>query len=148
MYGLRAKQQLSQNFIMDLNVTGILHSYGSYHEGKIVSKTEIFGKQPLAQKTVIEIGPGPGSLTRSILNAGCKNLILIEKDKRFMQSMHMLKDAVKDKGVNVSIHLADVLDVDEEELLRKVGCTKQVPRRNEANVIFLRRTGKIHRTFV
>ncbi|KAI8646044.1 S-adenosyl-L-methionine-dependent methyltransferase [Parasitella parasitica] len=58
LYGLTAKSQLSQNFILDKNITD-----------KIVKTAHVNGKTPL----VVEVGPGPGLLSRSILDAGaCK----------------------------------------------------------------------------
>eukprot|EP01126_Amoeba_proteus_P026748 TRINITY_DN2648_c0_g1_i8.p1 TRINITY_DN2648_c0_g1~~TRINITY_DN2648_c0_g1_i8.p1 ORF type:complete len:320 (-),score=41.42 TRINITY_DN2648_c0_g1_i8:23-982(-) len=111
MYGLTAKQQLSQNFIMDLNLTD-----------KIIQRTQK-RTGPLFGKTVIEVGPGPGSLTRSILAERPKNLVLIEKDLRFKSAMEMLKDAATD--TNVHVVYEDVLNVDENKLLTEVGATKK-----------------------
>ena len=66
LYNLSAKRYLSQNFILDLNLTN-----------RIV---KVSGD--INNKNVIEIGPGPGALTRSILKTGPKKLIVIEKDPR------------------------------------------------------------------
>jgi len=63
--GLEPKKQLGQNFLFDLNLTG-----------KIASKVP-----NIENTTVIEIGPGPGGLTRALLLAGARKVIAIEKDK-------------------------------------------------------------------
>jgi 16S rRNA A1518/A1519 N6-dimethyltransferase RsmA/KsgA/DIM1 with predicted DNA glycosylase/AP lyase activity len=47
----------------------------------------------LSSKTVLEVGPGPGSLTRSILKAGARRLIVVEKDRRFLPALEMLQSA-------------------------------------------------------
>ncbi|KAI8098600.1 S-adenosyl-L-methionine-dependent methyltransferase [Halteromyces radiatus] len=60
LYGLSARSQLSQNFILDKNITD-----------KIVRCASLSESTPL----VVEVGPGPGLLTRSILDAGIKNLV-------------------------------------------------------------------------
>ena len=63
--GLEPKKQFGQNFLFDLNLTG-----------------RIARSVPDIEKTtVVEVGPGPGGLTRAILMAGAKKLIAIEKDK-------------------------------------------------------------------
>lgn len=63
--GLEPKKQFGQNFLFDLNLTG-----------------RIARNIPNIEKTtVIEIGPGPGGLSRAILMSGAKKLIAIEKDK-------------------------------------------------------------------
>ena len=63
---LRAKKSLGQNFLTDPH---ILH--------RIVESAS-----PLENQCVIEIGPGPGGLTREIIKYPCKELILIEQDAR------------------------------------------------------------------
>jgi predicted methyltransferase len=73
LYGLSAKMQLSQNFLLDLNITGKL--------------VRVAG--PLEGCTVIEVGPGPGAITRSLLNTGAKHVIVVEKDKRFIPSLEV-----------------------------------------------------------
>eukprot|EP01124_Arcella_intermedia_P029338 TRINITY_DN6176_c0_g1_i1.p1 TRINITY_DN6176_c0_g1~~TRINITY_DN6176_c0_g1_i1.p1 ORF type:complete len:310 (-),score=77.39 TRINITY_DN6176_c0_g1_i1:145-1074(-) len=112
LFGLKAKQQLSQNFILDLNVTN-----------KMVGKTT-HRVGPMLRKTVIEVGPGPGPLSRSILNAGCPNLILVEKDPRFLPSLEMLKEA-SEKTCKVDIHQGDILEVDEAKLLASTNTQKK-----------------------
>ncbi|MGB2097947.1 MAG: rRNA adenine N-6-methyltransferase family protein, partial [Candidatus Puniceispirillales bacterium] len=63
-YKLDARRKLGQNFLLDLNLTG-----------RIAREAMINPDQ-----TVVEIGPGPGGLTRAILMAGAKQVIAIEKD--------------------------------------------------------------------
>jgi len=66
MYELRAKKSMGQNFLLDLNLTcRIARAAG-----------------PLDQGTIIEIGPGPGGLTRGLLMEGAQNLVVIERDDR------------------------------------------------------------------
>lgn len=45
----------------------------------------------LSSCCVCEVGPGPGSLTRSILNAGAAHLIAVERDRRFLPSLEVRK---------------------------------------------------------
>ena len=63
--GLEPKKQFGQNFLFDLNLTGRI--------ARSVPDIE--------NSTVIEVGPGPGGLSRALLNAGAHKLIAIEKDK-------------------------------------------------------------------
>ncbi|WP_445503942.1 16S rRNA (adenine(1518)-N(6)/adenine(1519)-N(6))-dimethyltransferase RsmA [Microvirga sp. G4-2] len=70
-HGLMAKKSLGQNFLFDLNLTSrIARSAG-----------------PLEDATVIEVGPGPGGLTRAILAAGAKKVIAIERDSRCLPAL-------------------------------------------------------------
>jgi len=65
-HGLAAKKSLGQNFLLDLNLTGrIARAAG-----------------PLDGVTVIEIGPGPGGLTRALLAEGARKVIAVERDER------------------------------------------------------------------
>jgi 16S rRNA (adenine1518-N6/adenine1519-N6)-dimethyltransferase len=70
-HGLMAKKSLGQNFLFDLNLTSrIARSAG-----------------PLEDATVIEVGPGPGGLTRAILAAGAKKVVAIERDSRCLPAL-------------------------------------------------------------
>ena len=70
-YGLRAKKGLGQNFLLDLNLTGrIARAAG-----------------PLDAGTVIEVGPGPGGLTRALLDEGAVRLVAIERDERCLPAL-------------------------------------------------------------
>lgn len=71
-YGLAAKKQLGQNFLLDLNLTSrIARTAGD-----------------LSKTTVIEVGPGPGGLTRAILAADAKKLIAVERDERCIAALN------------------------------------------------------------
>lgn len=75
-HGLDAKKSLGQNFLLDLNLTQkIARSAG-----------------PLDEATVIEVGPGPGGLTRAILSLGAKKLIAIERDSRCLPALAEIAD--------------------------------------------------------
>jgi len=70
-HGLDARKALGQNFLLDLNLTQkIARSAG-----------------PLEDATVIEVGPGPGGLTRAILSLGARKLIAIERDSRCLPAL-------------------------------------------------------------
>ena len=74
-YELRAKKSLGQNFLLDLNLTSKIARYpGS-----------------LEQYDVLEIGPGPGGLTRSLLNEGARKVVAIEKDKRCLAALEEIR---------------------------------------------------------
>lgn len=65
-HGLQARKSLGQNFLLDLNLTGrIARTAGD-----------------LSDTTVIEVGPGPGGLTRALLLHGARRVIAIERDER------------------------------------------------------------------
>lgn len=68
---LRAKKALGQNFLLDLNLTGkIARTAGD-----------------LTRATVIEVGPGPGGLTRALLAHGARKIVAIEKDERCLAAL-------------------------------------------------------------
>jgi 16S rRNA (adenine1518-N6/adenine1519-N6)-dimethyltransferase len=70
-HGLAAKKSLGQNFLYDLNLTGrIARAAG-----------------PLDGVTVIEVGPGPGGLTRALLAAGAARVVAIERDSRCLEAL-------------------------------------------------------------
>ena len=76
-HGLDALRQLGQNFLLDLNLTGrIARSAG-----------------PLAGCTIIEVGPGPGGLTRALLAEGADKVIAIELDRRAIAALRELGEA-------------------------------------------------------
>ena len=83
---LAAKKSLGQNFLLDLNLTGrIARAAG-----------------PLAGVTVVEIGPGPGGLTRALLLAGAKKVIAVERDDRALAALQEIADRQSDDGVVIN----------------------------------------------
>ena len=89
-HNLRAEKSLGQNFLLDQNITDKI----AKHAGD------------LTQASVIEIGPGPGGLTRSLLRAGAKKVIAVEFDERAINALQSLKNA--SQGRRELIH-ADAL---------------------------------------
>ncbi len=70
-HGLEPRKSLGQNFLFDLNLTAkIARSSG-----------------PLDGVTVIEVGPGPGGLTRALLAGGAREVIAIERDQRCLPAL-------------------------------------------------------------
>ncbi len=70
-HGIAARKSLGQNFILDLNITRrIARAAGG-----------------LDHATVIEIGPGPGGLTRALLTEGAERVIAIERDRRCLAAL-------------------------------------------------------------
>jgi len=97
MYNINAQKKLSQNFIMDPRLLDKLaHAAG-----------------PLAGKVVVEVGPGPGGITRSILGQGARQCSVIEKDPRFLPALELLNEA---SGGRLDIHLGDVMHFNMEKL--------------------------------
>ena len=96
-HGLAPKKSLGQNFLLDLNLTGRIARQAL----------------PLDRATVVEVGPGPGGLTRALLAEGAKRVIAIEKDPRCIAALEEI--AAHHPG-RLEILSADALDVDLEAL--------------------------------
>jgi 16S rRNA (adenine1518-N6/adenine1519-N6)-dimethyltransferase len=76
-HGLSARKALGQNFLMDLNLTAkTARRAGS-----------------LADHDVLEIGPGPGGLTRALLMEGARHVVAIERDQRCLPALADIADA-------------------------------------------------------
>ncbi len=97
-HGLAAKKSLGQNFLLDLNLTDKITRLGG----------------PLRGKTILEIGPGPGGLTRSILKAGAKRVLAVERDRRSIEALAELADAADGR---LQLLEADAMKIDESEHL-------------------------------
>lgn len=96
-HGLSAKKSFGQHFLLDLNVTR-----------KIV---RLAG--PFAGRPVIEVGPGPGGLTRALLESDAGRVILVEKDPRFLPLLSELDDG----SGRLTIVEGDALNVREDQLV-------------------------------
>jgi len=96
-----AKKSLGQHFLRDANLCARIATLGGD-----------LGGQP-----VLEIGPGPGGLTRALLDAGADPLIVIEKDRRFIADLAALSPRLR-------VIEADALAVDEAALLREAGAAR------------------------
>jgi 16S rRNA (adenine1518-N6/adenine1519-N6)-dimethyltransferase len=71
-HGIAPKKSLGQNFLLDLNLTARIARAAA----------------PLEDATVIEIGPGPGGLTRALLALGARRVIAVERDERAIAALH------------------------------------------------------------
>jgi 16S rRNA (adenine1518-N6/adenine1519-N6)-dimethyltransferase len=96
-HGLLAKKSFGQHFLLDLNVTRKIARLAG----------------PLEASAVIEVGPGPGGLTRALLEAGAR-VIAIEKDRRFLPLLAELTSAAEGR---LEVLEADALEVDEARVL-------------------------------
>lgn len=97
-HGLAAKKSLGQNFILDLNLTAKIASRLGRLDGRLV----------------IEVGPGPGGLTRALLEQNARRVIAIERDERCLAALDEV--AARWSG-RLSVHPADALEVDWPELI-------------------------------
>jgi 16S rRNA (adenine1518-N6/adenine1519-N6)-dimethyltransferase len=90
---LGARKSLGQNFILDLNLTRRIARLAG----------------PLDHVTVIEVGPGPGGLTRGLLMEGARRVIAVEADARCAPALAEI--AARHPG-RLDVHLADALATD------------------------------------
>jgi len=97
-HGLGANKAFGQHFLLDLNLTGKIASLAG----------------DMSAVHAIEVGPGPGGLTRAILAAGAKSLTVVEKDDRFLGALEEIGTA---SGGRLDIVQADALQVEEDGLL-------------------------------
>jgi 16S rRNA (adenine1518-N6/adenine1519-N6)-dimethyltransferase len=71
-HALSARKSLGQNFLLDLNLTARIARAAA----------------PLEDATIIEVGPGPGGLTRALLALGARRVIAVERDERALGPLH------------------------------------------------------------
>jgi 16S rRNA (adenine1518-N6/adenine1519-N6)-dimethyltransferase len=110
--GLSAKKSLGQNFILDLNLTRrIARAAG-----------------PLAGRTIVEVGPGPGGLTRALLIEGAERVIAVERDARCLPALEAIATRYPER---LQVHLGDALEADWVRLLgrndRKAAIVANLP---------------------
>jgi 16S rRNA (adenine1518-N6/adenine1519-N6)-dimethyltransferase len=92
-HGLAPKKAMGQNFLLDLNLTArIARQAGS-----------------LVDHDVLEIGPGPGGLTRGLLAEGARRVVAVEKDSRCLPALAQIAEQYPGR---LAVLNADALDVD------------------------------------
>ncbi len=97
-HGLSAKKALGQNFLLDLNLTArIARAAGD-----------------IAGSDILEVGPGPGGLTRGLLAEGARRVVAVEKDARCLPALHQIAEAYPGR---LEVIEGDALEVDAPALL-------------------------------
>ena len=97
-HNLYAKKSLGQNFLLDLNLTAKIARLAG----------------DLRDCDVLEVGPGPGGLTRGLLAEGARRVLAIEKDSRYMAALAEISAAYPGR---LTVLNADALDLDPAEHL-------------------------------
>lgn len=97
-HDLAPKKSLGQNFLFDLNLTRRIARAAS----------------PMAGFTMVEVGPGPGGLTRALLLEGAENIIAVERDDRAMAALEEVQAAYPGKLKVIS---GDALAMDWRQLV-------------------------------
>ncbi len=92
-HGLSARKSLGQNFLLDLNLTS-----------KIARQAG-----DLAACDVLEVGPGPGGLTRGLLMEGARHVLAVEKDPRCLPALAQIAEAAPGR---LTVLEGDALDID------------------------------------
>jgi len=96
--GLKAKKSLGQNFLLDLNLTRrIARAAG-----------------PLEGRTVVEVGPGPGGLTRALLLEGAARVVTVERDERCRPALEAIALRYPSR---VAVHFGDALEARWSDLI-------------------------------
>src|SRR5271156_2061360 len=87
-HGLSAKKSLGQNFLLDLNLTRrIARAAGAAPDARSAVD------KPLSGGTFYEVGPGPGGLTRALLDEGADKVIAVERDARCLPALEEIAQA-------------------------------------------------------
>src|SRR6201999_797660 len=92
-HALNARKSLGQNFLLDLTLTARIARAGG----------------PLAGVTVVEVGPGPGGLTRALLAEGAARVVAVERDERAVAALAEI--AARYPG-RLTVVAGDALDFD------------------------------------
>jgi len=124
-HGLLARKSLGQHFLLDPGITDTIVRYAGN----------------IDDCNVIEIGPGPGGLTRSLLAAGAKQLFVVEKDDRCITIMQQLQSVA---GGRLQLIHGDALEVD---LLRAVAAPRKIVANlpyNAGTAMLLKWLGEIY----
>jgi len=106
--GLLARKSLGQHFLFDLNLTGRIAAAAG----------------ELSAGTTIEVGPGPGGLTRALLSHGARAVVAVERDRRFLSALDEIAGRYPGR---LAVLEADALDVDAHAI-------GEAPRRIVANL--------------
>ena len=105
-HGLTARKALGQNFLLDLNLTAkIARSAGN-----------------LSGKDVLEVGPGPGGLTRGLLASGARRVLAVEKDPRCLPALAEIAAAYPGR---LEVAVARILLENDEHRLPNWWCTEE-----------------------
>ncbi|KAK4471974.1 hypothetical protein MN116_005352 [Schistosoma mekongi] len=93
IYGIRAQKQLSQNFLLQpTSINGLIKCTGN-----------------LRGAYVLEVGPGPGGITRAILQKNPRYVAVVELDRRFIPGLQELRLAALEMGIQMDIYRQDIL---------------------------------------
>ncbi len=101
-HGLMADKRFGQHFLLDLNLTRKIARLAG----------------PLEDALVIEVGPGPGGLTRALLAEGAAKVVAVERDPRFIPLLEQVQAASDGR---LALVQADALKVDEAALAAEHG---------------------------